>query len=111
MLVGSIEYFLRSEETVVRAREYMSSEHVVVSDCIVPNRCPFFAPHILVLTFSVIAEAHLGLTKTNGVFPLTDSIEFFEFFLVDALEIFPVSQLQLGSRPCSGSISTTSTNL
>lgn len=37
------------------------------------------------LTFPVIAEAHLGLSQTNGVLPLADAIEFLQFFLVDAL--------------------------
>ena len=36
-------------------------------------------------TFSVITETHFSLAKTNCVFPLADSIEFFEFCLVDAL--------------------------
>lgn len=36
-------------------------------------------------TFSIIAKAHLGLAKANGVFALADSIELFEFGLVDTL--------------------------
>ena len=49
-------------------------------------------PHVLygasyrVLTFSIIAEAHLSLAKANGIFPLTNAIELLEFCLVDALE-------------------------
>ena len=38
-------------------------------------------------TFSIIAEAHLGLTKTNCVFPGCDSIEFFELILGHALQL------------------------
>jgi hypothetical protein len=37
------------------------------------------------LTFSVVAEAHLGLAETNGVLALADAIELFELCLVDAL--------------------------
>jgi hypothetical protein len=37
------------------------------------------------LTFSVVAEAHLGLAETNGVFALADAIELLELCLVDAL--------------------------
>jgi len=38
-----------------------------------------------VLTFSVIAEAHLGLSKTDGVFSCCNAIEFLKLGLVDAL--------------------------
>ena len=37
-------------------------------------------------TFSIIAEAHLGLPKTNGVFSLADSIELFKLGLVHTLD-------------------------
>jgi len=40
------------------------------------------------LTFPVIAEAHLGLAKTNCVLPLTDAIELLELALVDTLQQF-----------------------
>lgn len=46
-----------------------------------PNRAQMH----LTRTFSVIAEAHLGLSKTNCVFPLTNAIELFQLDLVDAL--------------------------
>jgi len=32
-------------------------------------------------TFSIIAEAHLRLAKTNGVFSCTNPVEFFELVL------------------------------
>ena len=38
------------------------------------------------LTFSVVAEAHLGLAETNGVLALADAIELLELGLVDALQ-------------------------
>jgi hypothetical protein len=41
------------------------------------------------LTFSVVAEAHLGLAETNGVLALADAIELLELCLVDALHGFP----------------------
>ncbi len=37
------------------------------------------------LTFSIIAEAHLGLSKPDCVFPLTDAIKFLELSLVNTL--------------------------
>lgn len=40
---------------------------------------------IAYLTFSIIAEAHLSLSKTNCVFPLTNAIELLELGLVNAL--------------------------
>ena len=40
----------------------------------------------VVLTFSVITEAHLGLAKTNCVFPLTDAIKLLKLGLVNTLE-------------------------
>jgi hypothetical protein len=40
---------------------------------------------ILVLTLAVVAEGHLGLAETNGVFALRDAIELLEFGLVNAL--------------------------
>ena len=36
-------------------------------------------------TFSVVAEAHLGLAEANGIFALANAIEFLELCLVDAL--------------------------
>jgi hypothetical protein len=36
-------------------------------------------------TLAVIAEAHLGLAETNGVFSGTDAIVLLELGLVDAL--------------------------
>jgi hypothetical protein len=38
-----------------------------------------------VLTFAVVAEGHLGLAETNGVFALGNAIELLELCLVDAL--------------------------
>lgn len=37
------------------------------------------------LTLTVVAEGHLGLAETNGVFALRDAIELLEFSLVNAL--------------------------
>ena len=37
-------------------------------------------------TFTVITEAHLGLTKANGVFAFAHAIELLELALVDTLE-------------------------
>lgn len=37
-------------------------------------------------TFSVVAEAHLGLTQTDRVLALADAIELFKLGLVDALQ-------------------------
>jgi len=37
-------------------------------------------------TFSVVAEAHLGLAEANGVLALADAIELLEICLVNALE-------------------------
>ena len=39
-------------------------------------------------TFSVVAEAHLGLAEANGVFALRNAIEFLQFSLVNALVDF-----------------------
>ena len=36
-------------------------------------------------TFSIITKAHLGLSKTNCVLPLTNAIEFLKLGLVDTL--------------------------
>ena len=38
------------------------------------------------LTLTVVAEGHLGLAETNGVFARGDAIEFLELGLVDALQ-------------------------
>lgn len=38
-------------------------------------------------TFSIIAEAHFGLSKTDCVFPLANAIELFQLSLVDTLYI------------------------
>jgi hypothetical protein len=37
------------------------------------------------LTLAVVAEGHLGLAETNGVFALGNAIELLEFALIDAL--------------------------
>ncbi len=73
---------------------------------------------MVALTFSVVTEAHLGLTETDGVLPLTDAIEFFQVCLVDTLNMVLVSKpsqypdqscdwccFQLQSIPDWGSIS------
>jgi hypothetical protein len=36
-------------------------------------------------TFSIIAEAHLGLHETNCIFPLANAIELLKLCLVNAL--------------------------
>lgn len=38
-----------------------------------------------IFTFSIVAEAHLGLPKTNGVFSLRNSIEFLQLGLINTL--------------------------
>jgi hypothetical protein len=38
-------------------------------------------------TFAIIAEAHLGLAEANGVFALTNAIEFLQLSLIDALDM------------------------
>jgi hypothetical protein len=38
------------------------------------------------VTFSVVAEAHLGLAEANGVLAGADAIELLELCLVDALQ-------------------------
>lgn len=55
------------------------------------------AMRILLLTFAVIAEAHPGLPKTNGVFSLADAIELLELCLVHAL--WEWDQLSTGDWP------------
>lgn len=52
---------------------------------------------ILLLTFAVIAEAHPGLPKTNGVFSLADAIELLELCLFHAL--WEWDQLSTGDWP------------
>ena len=37
------------------------------------------------LTFAVVAEGHLGLAETNGVFASADAIELFELGLLNVL--------------------------
>ena len=44
-------------------------------------------PGSVLLTFSIIAETHFGLSKTNGILSLADAIKFFQLSLVDALAI------------------------
>jgi hypothetical protein len=39
----------------------------------------------ILLTFTVVAKAHLGLAEANGVFPSANTIELLEFGLLDAL--------------------------
>lgn len=41
---------------------------------------------LVALTFSVVAEAHLGLAEANGVLALADAVELLELCLVDALQ-------------------------
>lgn len=77
MDLGSIEYFLSREETVVRAKEYMSSVR--------PSQHCTTRWNTNIGTFSIITEAHLRLTKTDRIFALADAIELFEFCLVDTL--------------------------
>lgn len=38
------------------------------------------------VTFPIIAEAHLGLSKTNRIFPLTDAIKFLKRGLINTLQ-------------------------
>lgn len=51
-------------------------------------------------TFSVVTEAHLGLTKTNCVFASANAIELLEFCLIDALQ---------SSQSCASVFSSTQT--
>jgi hypothetical protein len=46
-------------------------------------------------TFSVIAEAHLGLAEADCIFPLADAIELLELGLIDALHIESVHALHV----------------
>jgi hypothetical protein len=41
---------------------------------------------LILPTFPVVAEAHLGLAKTNCVFALADAIELLKLCLIDALD-------------------------
>lgn len=77
MDLGSIEYFLSREDTVVRAKEYMSA--VRPSQHCQPAGIQTFR------TFSIITEAHLRLAQTDGILALADAIELLEFCLVDTL--------------------------
>ena len=43
--------------------------------------------HRFELTFSIIAEAHFGLSETNCVFSLANAIKLFQLSLVDTLWI------------------------
>lgn len=45
------------------------------------------AKDLILHTFTVVAEAHLGLAEANGVFALAHTIELLEFCLVDTLFI------------------------
>ena len=74
--LGFIEYLRRSEETVVSAKEYMSEGFRVRTAQWISARLK--GPE---RTFSIIAEAHLRLPKTNCVFSCTNPIEFFELIL------------------------------
>lgn len=40
----------------------------------------------IVPTLTVVAEGHLGLAQTNGVFARSNAIELLEFSLVDTLQ-------------------------
>lgn len=77
MDLGSMLYFLNSEETVVRASEYMSVGGEV-SACVGDEEYRG-------RTFAVVTEGHLGLAEANCVFALGDAIELFQLGLVDAL--------------------------
>lgn len=46
------------------------------------------------LTLAVIAEAHLGLPETNGVFSGGYAVKLLELGLVDALQAMSVSRLK-----------------
>ena len=39
------------------------------------------------LTFSIIAEAHFGLSMTDCVFPLANAVELFQLSLINTLYI------------------------
>jgi hypothetical protein len=53
--------------------------------------------------FAIITETHADLTKTDGVFPLTDAIERFKFRLFDILHVSKLRDfwkvLDLGYKP------------
>lgn len=51
------------------------------------------------LTFSVVAEAHLGLAEANGVLAGADAIELLELCLVDALQASRQRSVLLESTP------------
>lgn len=42
---------------------------------------------LFLLAFSIIAEAHFGLSETNCVFPLANAIKLFQLGLVNALYV------------------------
>ena len=75
---GSIEYLRSSEETVVRASEYIST-YEDYQPCSTINDDK--------LTFAVVAEAHLRLPEANCIFPCGNAIEFLKFCLVHTLDI------------------------
>ena len=70
MEVGSMAYFLRREEIVVRAIEYMSR---------IETQHAFFRRILKPPTFPVVAEAHLGLAQADCVLALAHTVEFLEF--------------------------------
>jgi hypothetical protein len=55
------------------------------------------------VTFSVVAEAHLGLAEANGVLAGADAIELLELCLVDALQSSGQRSMLLERRPYFGS--------
>lgn len=59
------------------------------------------------LTFTVIAESHLGLAETNSVFASADAIELFELGLLNVLQVSNVNAMScmavLASLPATGS--------
>jgi hypothetical protein len=53
------------------------------------------------LAFSVVAEAHFGLSEANGIFSLADTVEFLQICLIDTLNILLVGVVTTSPRPGS----------
>ena len=51
------------------------------------SQSAFGNPASILLTFSIVAEAHFSLSETNCVFPLANAIELFQLSLIDALQL------------------------
>lgn len=74
---GSMEYLLSSEETVVRAKEYISAHYrSKLGVPLLDEEC---------LTFPVVTEAHLSLAESDCILALRHAIEFLQLSLIYTL--------------------------